>query len=208
MAAPAPATASAAAADPGTAYKLLLSCPTGLPRARVSVKFDKIFDRIPHPDTALEESISEIWNQRLERNPSLYNGTKFRPQEIGIMGHQADEEDLACVSERVSQEMFEGIIREVVEETGVPASSLTDPVFIGVSRREMNVRPTAFFFTKCGIDSSGVNELYSRAQDGFESTKLYAVSVDELRGMSQRMPGCHNGGFALYELMRKATKSL
>ncbi|XP_062230561.1 nudix hydrolase 9 isoform X2 [Phragmites australis] len=302
MAAPAPT--SAAAADPGTAYKLLLSCPAGLPRSRVSVKFDQSFDRIPHPDATLEESISEIWNQRHQRNPSLYNGTKFRyggnalhhkdgpnqeycvslhlgltdyrtfvgtnlnplwekflvpseddsvycqhmsnplgngaivetsdekiivlqrsynvgefpgyyvfpgghsePQEIGIMGHQTDEEDLARLSERVSQEMFEGIIREVVEETGVPASSLTDPVFIGVSRREMNVRPTAFFFTKCNIDSSGVSELYSRAQDGYESTKLYAVSVDELRGMSQRMPGCHNGGFALYELMRNAAES-
>ncbi|CAN6336131.1 unnamed protein product [Urochloa humidicola] len=296
---------AAAAADPGTAFKLLLSCPAGLPRSRVSVKFDQSFDRIPHPDAALEESISEIWNQRLQRNPSLYNGTKFRyggnavhykddskqeyhvslhlgltdyrtfvgtnlnplwekflvpseddpvccqhmsnplgngaivetsdqkiivlqrshnvgefpgyyvfpgghsePQEIGIVGHQPDEENLAPLNERVSQEMFEGIIREVVEETGVPASSLTDPVFIGVSCREINVRPTAFFFTKCDIDSSGVNELYSKAQDGYESTKLYAVSVEELRGMSQRMPGCHNGGFALYELMRNDAKSL
>ncbi|GJN36266.1 hypothetical protein PR202_gb25109 [Eleusine coracana subsp. coracana] len=291
MAASASATGSAAAADPGTAYKLLLSCPTGLPRSRVSVKFDQSFDRIPHPDAALEESISEIWNQRLEQNPLLYNGTKFRyggnawhykddsnqeycaslhlgltdyrtfvgtnlnplwekflvpsegnlfsfnlinlddsvhcqhmsnplgngaivetsdekiivlqrsynvgefpgyyvfpgghsesvrlfqPLEIGIVGHQAGEEDPAHLNEKVLQEMFEGIIREVVEETGVPANSLTDPVFIGVSRREMNVRPTAFFFTKCDIDSSGVNELYSRAQDGYESTKLYAVSV-------------------------------
>ncbi|KAL6624841.1 hypothetical protein ACP70R_032162 [Stipagrostis hirtigluma subsp. patula] len=300
----APASTSAGGADPGTAYKLLLSCPAGLPRSRVSVKFDRSSDRIPHPDAALEESISEIWNQRLERNPSLYNGTKFRyggnashykddpdqeywvslhlgltdyrtfvgtnlnplwekflipseddsvhcqhmsnplgngaivetsdkkiivlqrsynvgefpgyfvfpgghsePQEIGIMEHQTDEEDLTRLSERVSQEMFDGIIREVVEETGVPASSLTDPVFIGVSRREMNVRPTAFFFTKCNIDSSGVNELYSRAQDGYESTKLYAASLDEIRGMRQRMPGCHNGGFALYELMRNAAEN-
>ena len=80
---------------------------------KVSVKFGQSFDRIPHPDAALEESISEvmgsiymlslncmsilcmlaciqviqsslrllifqIWNQRLQRNPSLYNGTKFR----------------------------------------------------------------------------------------------------------------------------------
>ena len=101
----------------------------------------------------------------------------------------------------------------------------------------MNVRPTAFFFTKCDIDSTGINELYSKAQDGYESTKLYAVSVvsltalaalsdpqlaftcfqitevvfklqEELRGMSQRVPGCHNGGFALYELMRNEAKSL
>ena len=40
------------------------------------------------------------------------------------MGHQTDEEDFASLNERVSQEMFEGLIREVVEETGVPASSL------------------------------------------------------------------------------------
>jgi len=39
------------------------------------------------------------------------------------MGHQTDG-DFACLNERVSQEMFDGIIREVVEETGVPASSL------------------------------------------------------------------------------------
>ncbi|KAG8084540.1 hypothetical protein GUJ93_ZPchr0010g8994 [Zizania palustris] len=295
----------AAAADPGTAYKLLLSCPAGLPRSRVSVKFDQSFDRIPHPDAALEESISEIWNRRLHQNPALYNGTKFRygghgvhykdepnqeyyvslhlgltdyrtfvgtnlnplwqkflvlaeddsvhcqhtsnplgngaivetsdgkiivlqrsdnvgefpgyyvfpgghsePQELGILAHQTDEKDLALLNERVSQEMFDGIIREVVEETGVPASSLTEPVFIGVSRREMNVRPTAFFFTKCNIDSTGVYELYSRAQDGYESTQLYAVSEEELQGISKRMPGCHHGGFALYELMRNAAKGV
>lgn len=296
---------AASGAYPGTTFKILLSCPDGLPRSRVSVKFGRSFDRIPHPDAALEESISEVWDQSLQRNPYLYSGTKFRyggnalhykddsdhdleycvslhlgltdyrtfvgtnlnplwefflvpseddsvhcqhlsdalgngaivetsdkkiivlqrsynvadfpgyyvfpgghsePQEIGIMGHQTDEEDFASLNERVSQEMFEGVIREVVEETGVPASSLTDPVFIGVSRREVNARPTAFFFTKCNIDSSGVSELYSRAQDGYESTKLYTVSVEELQGMRQRMPGCHNGGIALYELMRNAAK--
>jgi len=138
----------------------------------------------------------------------VFPGGHSEPQEIGIVGHQTDEENLVPLTERVSQEMYDGIIREVVEETGVPASSLTDPVFIGVSCREMNVRPTAFFLTKCDIDSTGINELYSKAQDGYESTKLYAVSVEELRAMSQRMPGCHNGGFALYELMRNEAKSL
>lgn len=29
---------------------------------------------------------------------------------------------------------------------------------------------------------------------------------EELQGMRQRMPGCHNGGIALYELMRNAAK--
>jgi 8-oxo-dGTP pyrophosphatase MutT (NUDIX family) len=44
------------------------------------------------------------------------------------LAHQTDEKDLAVLNERVSQEMFDGIIREVVEETGVPSNSLvTDP---------------------------------------------------------------------------------
>jgi hypothetical protein len=47
----------------------------------------------------------------------------YQPLEIGVAGHQSDE-DLARLNKRISQEMFEGIIREVVEETGVPASSL------------------------------------------------------------------------------------
>ena len=56
-----------------------------------------------------------------------YYWTSFcfdQPQEIGIVGHQTDEENLAPLTERVSLEMYDGIIREVVEETGVPASSL------------------------------------------------------------------------------------
>ncbi|XP_073104334.1 nudix hydrolase 9-like isoform X5 [Elaeis guineensis] len=251
---------------------------------------------IPHPDANLEDSINEIWNRRLEENPSLYNGKKFRvvcwtcsascgwlgprvicmpslrtfvgtnlnplwekflipseddsvrcqhtssplgngaivetsdnrilvlqrsynvgefpgyfvfpgghsePEELGISDHQNDKglTQAADLNRKVSQEMFDGIIREVVEEIGVPAESLTDPVFIGISCREMNVRPTAFFFLKCNMESKEIYQVYSRAQDGFESTQLYTVSRDELRKMALRMPGCHHGGYTLYELM-------
>lgn len=48
----------------------------------------------------------------------------YQPQEVGILAHQNDEKDVAGLTERISDEMFDGIIREVVEETGVPASSL------------------------------------------------------------------------------------
>jgi hypothetical protein len=48
----------------------------------------------------------------------------YQPQEVGILAHQNDVEDVAHLLERVSDEMFDGITREVVEETGVPASSL------------------------------------------------------------------------------------
>ncbi|KAF3680625.1 putative nudix hydrolase 9-like isoform X2 [Capsicum annuum] len=42
------------------------------------------------------------------------------------------------------------------------------PIFIDVSRRVLNVRPTAFFFIKCNLQSDEIQQLYSSAQDGFE----------------------------------------
>ena len=53
----------------------------------------------------------------------------------------------------------------------------SEPVLIGVSRRELNVRPTIFFFIKCSLESKEIQALYSSAQDSFESTQLYAVSM-------------------------------
>ncbi|CAL9120721.1 unnamed protein product [Musa acuminata var. zebrina] len=291
--------------DPGTAFKLLLSCPSGLPASRVFVKFDPSYDRIPHPDANLEESINEIWSQRIRQNPSLYNGIKFRygghaieyvdgsgqissvclhmgltdyrtfvgtnlsplwerflvpstvdslgcqhtssplgngaivetsdgkilvlqrsynvgefpgyfvfpgghsePQEIGISAHLTDkgQTESELLNHKVSMEMFDGIIREVVEEIGLPANSLTDPLFIGISCRVVNVRPTAFFFLKCNLEAKEVCKLYSSAQDGYESTQIFTVLRDDLKQMAVKMPGCHRGGYALYKLMMEATK--
>ncbi|XP_068637622.1 nudix hydrolase 9 [Aristolochia californica] len=284
-------------------FKLMLSCPSGLSKSQVAVKFSILYDRRPHPDNHWEESVSEIWNHRLKENSSLYNGLKFRygghlmhkkgsldedfhvclqlgltdyrtfvgtnlnplwekflvssedesemcrhmsmplgngaivetsdgkilllqrsqnvgefpghfvfpgghsePAEIGISDHQFDK-NLATsdrLNESVSLEMFDGIVREVVEEIGIPATSLSEPLFIGISRRELNVRPTAFFFLKCNLNSLEIQQLYSNAQDSYESTQLYAVLRGELESMSSRMPGCHRGGFALYELMMES----
>lgn len=294
---------SAALMDQGSAFTLLLSCPDVIPSSRVQVDFSASYDRIPHPDVNLEDSINEIWTCRIEKNQSLYNGQKFRygghtfhhvpggnnkssvclhlgltdyrtfvgtnlsplwvkflvpseddpikcqhtasplgngaivetadkrvlvlqrshnvgefpgyfvfpgghsePEEIGISTHQTKKNstDHEALIDKISQEMFNGIIREVVEEIGVPAESLNDPIFIGISRRDLNVRPAAFFFVRCNLESQEIQQLYSGAQDGYESTRLYAVSTDELLKMSETMPGCHRGGYALYELMTKA----
>lgn len=53
----------------------------------------------------------------------------------------------------------------------------SNPIFIGISRRELNVRPAAFFFMKCSLDSVKIQELYTSAQDGYESTQLYTVPL-------------------------------
>ncbi|KAM3691766.1 hypothetical protein ACB098_08G037000 [Castanea mollissima] len=287
-------------------FKLLLSCPSGLSPLQVSVAFDVAYDRIPHQDIQLENSISEIWDKKVQDNKSLYNGTKFRygghnlicgdgsnqdslvclhlgltdyrtfmgtnlnpqwekflvpseddsircqhtssplgngaivetsdrkiivlqrstnvgefpghyvfpgghpePQEIGITSHQygKDLTGSELINKKVSQEMFDSIIREVVEEIGVPASTLYSTVFIGISCRELNVRPTAFFSIKCSLESKEIQKLYLSAQDGYESTQLYAVSLSELENMTSKMPGCHQGGFALYKLMVDSRKN-
>ncbi|KAI3996428.1 hypothetical protein MKX01_006918 [Papaver californicum] len=292
-------------------YKLLLKCAFGLSPSQVSVDFSSTHDRITHPDLNLEKSILEIWDQRLQQNPSLFNGTKFRygghtvhdmdvpnketvvclnlgltdyrtfvgtnlsaswekflvpsedeskccqhtssplgngavvetadrnflvlqrshnvgefpgyfvfsgghpePGEVGISAHQHEGSmsESALINRKVSQEMFDSIIREVVEEIGVPASSLISyttysAVFIGMSRRGLNVRPTAFFM-KCNLESKDIQQLYSSAQDGYESTQLYTVSQSELEKMTTKMPGCHSGGFALYDLMSKTVKDI
>ncbi|GMN24388.1 hypothetical protein TIFTF001_000547 [Ficus carica] len=268
-------------------YKLLLSCTAGLSPSPVlslllSVVFDQSYDRIPHPDTNLENSVSE--NSVVICSSSLMNFSKLtsifdpiarqdfcrdklessvgkvpddpvrcqhtssplgngaiietldrkilvlkrsnnvgefpghfvfpgghpEPEENGIAFHQHGKNsiDYDVINKKVSQEMFDSIIREVVEETGVPATSLSEPVFIGVSRRELNVRPAAFFFIKCTLESDEIQKLYSNAQDGFESTQIYTVSMTELENMTSKMPGCHHGGFALYKLMVEAQKDI
>ncbi|XP_070018962.1 nudix hydrolase 9-like [Nicotiana sylvestris] len=60
-----------------TASFLLLSCPSGLSPSQVSVVFNEAYDRIPHPDPFLEQSIFEEWEAR-ERLSSIYNRPKFR----------------------------------------------------------------------------------------------------------------------------------
>ncbi|XP_019106576.1 nudix hydrolase 9 isoform X2 [Beta vulgaris subsp. vulgaris] len=266
-------------------YKLMLSCPTGLPPSQVSVVFDQVYDRIPHPDVNLENSIAEygghashagdagqeedcrvflhlgltdyrtfvgtnlnpLWEKFLVQtedetvrcqhtsNPLgnggivetsdakilvlkrsnnvgefpghfVFPGGHPEPEEVGITSHR--KLDTESLHRSVSLEMFDSIIREVVEETGVPAISLSKPVFIGISRRELNVRPTAFFFMKCSLQSKEIEKLYSSAQDGFESTQLYAISKDDLENLACKMPGCHHGGLALYRLMLEAVKQI
>lgn len=43
------------------------------------------------------------------------------------------------------------------------------------------MRPAAFFFIKCCLDSKEVQQFYSSAQDGYESTQLNAVTMVILR---------------------------
>ncbi|CAI9105280.1 OLC1v1004172C1 [Oldenlandia corymbosa var. corymbosa] len=288
------------------AYEILLSCPNGLSPSQVTVDLNEAYDRIPHPDADLENSISEIWDARTQKNASLFNGLKFRygghtyyngvgsneelhvslhlgltdyrtfvgtnlsplwerflisseddcrrcqhtasplgngavvetsdkkilvlqrsnnvgefpghyvfpgghpePGELGISSHlTSDHNNQEMIKEKLSQEMFSSIIREVVEEIGVPPDALGNPLFIGISRRVLNVRPAAFFFMTCSLESTEIQRLYCSAADAYESTQLYSVSMHDLEKMAMKMPGCHRGGYALFKLMKNAEKDM
>ncbi|KAL3698070.1 hypothetical protein R1sor_012146 [Riccia sorocarpa] len=103
----------------------------------------------------------------------------------------------------VLQRSADASLREVVEETGIPASSLSDPLFIGCSRRRQNVRPATFFYLKTALTSAQVLSNYQHAEHSYESTALYTLTPEELVEAAKRMPGCHRGGAALYQLLRE-----
>ncbi|RAL46122.1 hypothetical protein DM860_006276 [Cuscuta australis] len=135
----------------------------------------------------------------------VFPGGHPEPNAVGLTCHKSDTDPNHCeiINRKASQEMFDSISREVVEETGVPAANLSTPIFIGISQRVLNVRPTAFFFIKCNLPAKEIQDMYSGAEDSFESTQLQAVSMSELESLASKMPGCHRGGLELYKLMQK-----
>ena len=61
-----------------------------------------------------------------------------------------DEED-ADWSKDIAKELFDSMIREVVEETGIPQNNLGNVLCIGFTRRVLNHRPDIIFYIPCII---------------------------------------------------------
>ena len=70
----------------------------------------------------------------------------LQPEEIGIKDHLLSSSDVEkrTLERKVAEEMFEGITREVVEETGIPASFLVKA--IALSSCEVSRCVDAFSF--------------------------------------------------------------
>lgn len=66
-----------------------------------------------------------------------------QPDELGIKGHfhLNLETELEVLKARLAQEMFKGITREVVEETGIPADSLVRYPIPAVQEPECKLIP-------------------------------------------------------------------
>ena len=111
-----------------------------------------------------------------------------------------------CVPEweaAVRHELYQSMLNEVVEETGIPHEHLEPPVCIGIAQRVVNHRPNMMFVIKCRLTAADVLERYAHAADKFESTEMFFLDQatlihQALQDDSLTMPGCHRGGVELY----------
>eukprot|EP00658_Telonema_sp_P-2_P062414 TRINITY_DN51089_c0_g2_i1.p1 TRINITY_DN51089_c0_g2~~TRINITY_DN51089_c0_g2_i1.p1 ORF type:complete len:315 (+),score=64.42 TRINITY_DN51089_c0_g2_i1:69-947(+) len=268
-------------------YVLELATPAGLAREHLVVSCRPEFDRV-EGDEQNEDQIERVWQNRVQANPRIFNGSKFRFEramvtengdvrmELGLTDYKSylgtnlaeNWEELAatepvgsrlasplgngCVVETmdghvvllrrsehvgecpgqcvvpgghpepsavetsrpddgssvefddgVRNEMWEAILNEVVEETGIGRHEIEDPRMIGISRRVTNHRPTVFFVARCRCTSAEVLERYKEAADIFESVNLFCMERQQFVEKADEctdlvMPGCHRGGAALY----------
>ena len=121
-----------------------------------------------------------------------------RMKEWGEMSTSSDWNQQIC------HELFDAMVREVVEETGIPRSKLGTVKCIGFTERIVNKRPDIIFHIPCLITASEVHELYANGPEHkYESTDLITMDRDDfikkvLDDNSINMPGCHRGGVDLY----------
>ena len=104
----------------------------------------------------------------------------------------------------IRHELFDAMVREVVEETGIPRCKLGSMKCLGFTERVVNKRPDIIFHILCSITAEEVHKLYADGPEHeYESTELITMNRDEflkkvLDDNSINMPGCHRGGVALY----------
>ena len=118
--------------------------------------------------------------------------------DAGTKGHDQG------LNDNIRDELWDSMIREVVEETGIPREALGKTLCIGFTRRVQNHRPDIIFFVECTLSADEVRRLYANGPEHkSESTDL--ITVDRMEFITQvikedsiHMPGCHRGGVELY----------
>jgi 8-oxo-dGTP pyrophosphatase MutT (NUDIX family) len=112
-----------------------------------------------------------------------FNGPSGHPEpELCVSGRAAaaadddDESSRASKSALVLSELFASILRECVEETGVPVASLSPPRLVGAMRDGFG-KPDLLFRVETTHDSSQVVAAARRARDAWESDAVVVVSA-------------------------------
>ena len=104
----------------------------------------------------------------------------------------------------VTEELYDSMLREITEETGLPRCQLGKPRFIGAARRKENVRPGLFFHVDADVTAEEARAAFKNREDKFEALSLDLVAVEDLPAMcgegARVMPGCHAGCVKLFEM--------
>ncbi|XP_062576615.1 uridine diphosphate glucose pyrophosphatase NUDT22-like [Saccostrea cucullata] len=121
--------------------------------------------------------------------PGMWDVPGGHPEPQEIVGKMPFEEikfsDLN--EEKVVREIYDSIMREVVDEVNIPASSLSQPNFIGVAQNiSAAKRPSAEFIIRCSLSSSEVKDLYIKGNqdEAYESTNIQFVPRDTVLSLT------------------------
>ena len=84
-------------------------------------------------------------------------------------------------SRHAASELFDSVIVETVEETGIPRGCLSAPLLLGAMADSV-LKPDALFLLFTRLDSTAVRNIYESgaAAEGWESDRLALVPVGEL----------------------------
>ena len=92
------------------------------------------------------------------------------------------------------------MIREIVEETGVPSSKIHDLLLLGLSKRTKDYRPSLIFCAKTSLTSTQVEECYKKESpvDQYESNGMILETIERVASMKHLMPPCHRSAIDLF----------
>ncbi|XP_033125913.1 uridine diphosphate glucose pyrophosphatase NUDT22-like isoform X2 [Anneissia japonica] len=110
------------------------------------------------------------------------------PEElVGKVNNPAD----ICINDLnpalVVNEIFDSTLREIRDEVNVPLSSLSEPIFLGVSLNHTSAfRPSADFLVRCSLSSQEVKHLYdSGGVEAEESTSIKFVLIQDVKKLPE-----------------------
>ena len=111
--------------------------------------------------------------------------------------------------------MWDSIVRETVEETGIPRDKLLEGegafYCTGVVERLPDHRPDINFYVPLKRTKADIYDYYATAEDKYESLGIIWYPSEELKTANGRknffakhkLPGCHIGSLELYLRFKK-----
>ncbi|KAF0852455.1 mitochondrial Nudix hydrolase (Nudix_Hydrolase_35) [Andalucia godoyi] len=84
-------------------------------------------------------------------------------------------------AESIAAEIRSAALQELLEETGIPPSSISEYQLCVVQLDSLRMnKPDIVFFGRTSLSSEEVLEVYSTAKDGFESTSILFLSNEDV----------------------------